>query len=98
MARFILLAKKLQLKLFIFSVNNSSIDSLLRRVMELEQENKIVKKNKVNFIKVASHKTENHPDIAPFANDCNSFDSLRQLHLIIEKTDIVCATVGGIFN
>ena len=53
---------------------------------------------KVNFIKVASHKTESHPDILPFTDDCNSFDSLRQLHLTIEKTDLVCATINGVFN
>ena len=97
---FLRVAKKLGKKVILFGVNHSAIDSMLIRLLEYEEEQKIDESDRINFVKVISQtqKFNTHPKLDKYANSCNSFESLRELVLKVEQTDLVVASVNNVFN
>lgn len=45
-----------------------------------------------------TQKFNTHPKLDKYANSCNSFESLRELVLKVEQTDLVVASVNNVFN
>eukprot|EP00347_Sterkiella_histriomuscorum_P013745 403363527 len=95
-SRMLLVAKRLKKKILLMGMNNTTIDNVLLRLLELQEKYPHIEKAK--FIRVCSNYSQINHNLKEYINPCTQFSSMEELQKFIDTTDIFCASTMSVFN